>query len=238
MCARLFLRSLSSPPLTPLLSSRDSSGLEQEDGHGADVEVDEVLRLVRHVRAKVATDDGVPGGAVLGVELLLRNQKRERGNGGRRDGGGGVARTGESERGWGASARVPLEVLDVTRTLMSAGGGGGGESWGRGVRRVCGGGNKGGGGQRPSSPCSRSPCNGCARRHPWAPAPQHPRGTCRHTRETGTTPGSWRWAPRRAVVGFSLFPHLPVTHSILPASGAQPRGLEPTTHMLQCPSRC
>ena len=35
------------------------------------VEVDEVLRLVRHVAAEIAADDGVPCGVVLFVELLL-----------------------------------------------------------------------------------------------------------------------------------------------------------------------
>lgn len=35
------------------------------------VEVDEVLRLVRYVRAEVTADDAVPGGVVLLVELLL-----------------------------------------------------------------------------------------------------------------------------------------------------------------------
>uniref|UniRef100_A0A3B4WGY9 Uncharacterized protein n=1 Tax=Seriola lalandi dorsalis TaxID=1841481 RepID=A0A3B4WGY9_SERLL len=43
----------------------------QEDSNLAQVEVDEVLRLVCDVRAKVAADDAVPGGVVLLVKLLL-----------------------------------------------------------------------------------------------------------------------------------------------------------------------
>ncbi len=45
--------------------------LEQQDRNLAEVEVDEVLRLVGHVRAEVAADDAVPGRGVLFVELLL-----------------------------------------------------------------------------------------------------------------------------------------------------------------------
>lgn len=37
----------------------------------AQIEVDEVLGLVRNVRAEVAADNAVPGHAVLLVELLL-----------------------------------------------------------------------------------------------------------------------------------------------------------------------
>jgi hypothetical protein len=37
----------------------------------AEVEVDEVLGLVRHVGAEVAANDGVPGGVVLFVEFLF-----------------------------------------------------------------------------------------------------------------------------------------------------------------------
>jgi len=55
-------------PVTP---RRGSAGLEEEDGDLAEVEVDEVLRLVRDVAAKVAPDDAVPGGVVLLVKLLL-----------------------------------------------------------------------------------------------------------------------------------------------------------------------
>jgi len=48
-----------------------SAGFEEEDGHLTEVEVDEVLRLVRDVRAEVAAHDAVPSGIVLFVELLL-----------------------------------------------------------------------------------------------------------------------------------------------------------------------
>eukprot|EP00929_Paragymnodinium_shiwhaense_P034750 TRINITY_DN1886_c0_g3_i2.p2 TRINITY_DN1886_c0_g3~~TRINITY_DN1886_c0_g3_i2.p2 ORF type:complete len:110 (-),score=10.69 TRINITY_DN1886_c0_g3_i2:42-371(-) len=48
-----------------------SSRLEEQDGHLAQVEVDEMLRLVSNVRTEVATDDGVPSWVVLLVELLL-----------------------------------------------------------------------------------------------------------------------------------------------------------------------
>mgnify|MGYP000144077505 CR=1 FL=1 len=48
-----------------------SAGLEEEDGDLTEVEVDEVLGLVRHVAAEVAADDGVPSRVVLLVELLL-----------------------------------------------------------------------------------------------------------------------------------------------------------------------
>jgi len=49
----------------------DLSGLEEEDGNLAEVEVDEVLGLVGDVGAEVAAHDAVPGGVVLLVELLL-----------------------------------------------------------------------------------------------------------------------------------------------------------------------
>jgi len=47
------------------------TGLEKKNGDLAEVEVDEMLRLMRHVAAKVATDDAVPGRIVLLVKLLL-----------------------------------------------------------------------------------------------------------------------------------------------------------------------
>jgi len=47
------------------------AGLEEKDGDLTKVEVDEVLGLVGHVGAEVAADDGMPGGVVLFIELLL-----------------------------------------------------------------------------------------------------------------------------------------------------------------------
>ena len=40
-----------------------SSGFEEQNGHLTQVEIDEVLRLMSHVRAEVAADDAVPGRA-------------------------------------------------------------------------------------------------------------------------------------------------------------------------------
>jgi hypothetical protein len=59
------------PSINSTWSPRDLTALEQEDGHLAQVEIDEVARLVRHVGAEVASDDAVPGRVVLLVELLL-----------------------------------------------------------------------------------------------------------------------------------------------------------------------
>ena len=47
------------------------SGLEEQDGDLAEVEVDEVLGFVGDVRAEVAPDNHVPGWVVLFVEFLL-----------------------------------------------------------------------------------------------------------------------------------------------------------------------
>ena len=45
--------------------------LEEQDGDLSQVEIDEVLCLVGHVTSEVPSDDAVPGGVVLLVELLL-----------------------------------------------------------------------------------------------------------------------------------------------------------------------
>lgn len=47
-----------------------SARLEEQDGHLAQVEINEMLCLVSDVAAEVPPDDAVPGGVVLLVELL------------------------------------------------------------------------------------------------------------------------------------------------------------------------
>ena len=48
-----------------------SAGLEEQDGDLSEVEVNEVLGLVSDVRTEVPSDDTMPCGVVLLVELLL-----------------------------------------------------------------------------------------------------------------------------------------------------------------------
>ena len=52
-------------------SEKSLTRLEQQDRDLAEVEVDEVLRLVGHVRTEVAAHNAVPRRVVLLVELLL-----------------------------------------------------------------------------------------------------------------------------------------------------------------------
>uniref|UniRef100_A0A3P9NX38 Uncharacterized protein n=1 Tax=Poecilia reticulata TaxID=8081 RepID=A0A3P9NX38_POERE len=59
---------------------RNSAGLEEQDGHLAQVKVNKMLRLMGDVAAKVPPNDAVPGGVVLLVELLKR-RRGERING-------------------------------------------------------------------------------------------------------------------------------------------------------------
>lgn len=47
-----------------------SAGLEQQNGHLTQVEVNKMLGLMSHVAAKVPPNDAVPGGVVLLVKLL------------------------------------------------------------------------------------------------------------------------------------------------------------------------
>jgi hypothetical protein len=52
------------------------AGAEEQDRQVANVKVNEVFGLVRHVRAKVFPDDAVPRRLVLAVKLL-RDRERE-----------------------------------------------------------------------------------------------------------------------------------------------------------------
>jgi len=47
------------------------TGLEEQNGDLAEVEIDEVLCFVCYVAAKVTTDDAMPGWIVFLVEFLL-----------------------------------------------------------------------------------------------------------------------------------------------------------------------
>lgn len=47
-----------------------SAGLEQQNGHLTQVEVNEMLGLMSHVAAKVPPDDAVPGWVIFLVKLL------------------------------------------------------------------------------------------------------------------------------------------------------------------------
>lgn len=52
-------------------SANELTALEQQNGHLPQVEVDEVTRLVSHIRSEIAANDAVPCWVVLFVELLL-----------------------------------------------------------------------------------------------------------------------------------------------------------------------
>lgn len=53
-----------------LRSGLRSAGLEQENGHLPQVEVDEVFRLVGHVAAEVPSHNAMPRRIVFLIELL------------------------------------------------------------------------------------------------------------------------------------------------------------------------
>lgn len=53
------------------------AGFEQQNRHLAQVEVNEVLRLMRYVATEVPAHDAVPGGVVFLVKFLGKKQKRE-----------------------------------------------------------------------------------------------------------------------------------------------------------------
>lgn len=53
-----------------------SARFEKKDGHLAQVEVNEMLRLVSDVAAEVPPDDAVPGGIVLLIKLLKDTKRK------------------------------------------------------------------------------------------------------------------------------------------------------------------
>lgn len=59
--------------LSPPLSAR----LKQQNGHLTQVEVNEMLRLMSHVTAKVPPNDAVPGWVILLVKLLGGTKNRK-----------------------------------------------------------------------------------------------------------------------------------------------------------------
>merc|ERR1712061_109328 len=61
---------LAIPTVNPKHYKR-SAGLEEQDGHLAEVEVDEVLCLMCDIRAEIPAHNGMPCGVVLLVEFLF-----------------------------------------------------------------------------------------------------------------------------------------------------------------------
>lgn len=57
-----------------LRQSAPSAGLEQQNGHLTQVEVNEMLGLMSHVAAKVSPNDAVPGRVIFLVKLLWRKR--------------------------------------------------------------------------------------------------------------------------------------------------------------------
>ena len=69
---RIGLKANSESPHNPKMSVSKidlSTGLEEEDGHLPQVEIDKMLRLVSHIASEIAADDAVPSGIVFFVEL-------------------------------------------------------------------------------------------------------------------------------------------------------------------------
>lgn len=53
------------------------SGFEKQDGHLPQVEVNEMLRLMSHVAAKIPAHNAMPSGVVLFVKLLQERKRKE-----------------------------------------------------------------------------------------------------------------------------------------------------------------